>query len=240
MKLCTLACLLSAMLFVVHSEKTIAAPSGGFIAHLFKNESPQTETSNVEKTVITGQITTLNSATIQPTAALIQLSDVVGIYELVSCEVRYSDGTIFRCSDYTFTGDAAISPRSTIWQRINVSGFPTLVKSGVGTFSNNTLTFVDDLDGKTSVSNVAWDGQFATLTFVEPGFEETDVYRRIVAPSEPCPAPSDVDADGVIDNWDNCPNTPVGSYIDSNGCPVSIGKCGDITPIYNLLLDEHN
>jgi len=32
---------------------------------------------------------------------------------------------------------------------------------------------------------------------------------------------SDLDNDGVIDNWDNCPGTPEGSYVDKNGCRVT-------------------
>jgi len=29
----------------------------------------------------------------------------------------------------------------------------------------------------------------------------------------------DSDNDGVIDQWDNCPNTTIGSFVDKNGCP---------------------
>jgi len=36
----------------------------------------------------------------------------------------------------------------------------------------------------------------------------------------PC---SDSDSDGVIDQWDKCPNTPSGSIISSFGCPVVLG-----------------
>ncbi|MGE0084404.1 MAG: hypothetical protein AB7S75_08280 [Desulfococcaceae bacterium] len=31
----------------------------------------------------------------------------------------------------------------------------------------------------------------------------------------------DSDNDGVPDKWDTCQNTPVGSYVDKNGCPAS-------------------
>jgi len=30
----------------------------------------------------------------------------------------------------------------------------------------------------------------------------------------------DSDKDGVIDQWDNCPETPLNSYVNSNGCPL--------------------
>lgn len=35
-------------------------------------------------------------------------------------------------------------------------------------------------------------------------------------------APSDADGDGVIDRWDECPDTPLDSAVDSNGCPVEV------------------
>ena len=35
-------------------------------------------------------------------------------------------------------------------------------------------------------------------------------------PSSPL---TDSDKDGVPDQWDKCPNTPLNSYVDSNGCP---------------------
>jgi hypothetical protein len=31
--------------------------------------------------------------------------------------------------------------------------------------------------------------------------------------------PTDMDGDGVIDDWDQCPSTPSGSLVDSTGCP---------------------
>jgi hypothetical protein len=37
---------------------------------------------------------------------------------------------------------------------------------------------------------------------------------------EPTPDLSDADNDGVIDIWDNCPNTPANSYVNKNGCPA--------------------
>lgn len=40
----------------------------------------------------------------------------------------------------------------------------------------------------------------------------------------------DTDNDGVADNVDNCPNTPTGSAVDANGCPISIGA---VTPLFN-------
>jgi len=31
---------------------------------------------------------------------------------------------------------------------------------------------------------------------------------------------TDSDNDGVVDQWDNCPNTPEGSFTDNKGCPI--------------------
>jgi hypothetical protein len=31
----------------------------------------------------------------------------------------------------------------------------------------------------------------------------------------------DTDGDGVIDEWDTCPNTPAGSWVNKDGCPAS-------------------
>ncbi|WP_158608558.1 OmpA family protein [Stagnimonas aquatica] len=40
----------------------------------------------------------------------------------------------------------------------------------------------------------------------------------IAAPPPPAP-PADSDGDGVPDSRDRCPNTPLGSVVDANGCP---------------------
>ncbi len=49
--------------------------------------------------------------------------------------------------------------------------------------------------------------------------------RTVSAPEparapEPAPAPMDSDNDGVPDNRDQCPNTPAGVQVDSQGCPL--------------------
>ncbi|MCI5167463.1 MAG: hypothetical protein D3903_15550 [Candidatus Electrothrix sp. GM3_4] len=41
----------------------------------------------------------------------------------------------------------------------------------------------------------------------------------------------DSDNDGVIDEQDNCPNTPTGSTVDSNGCPE---PCEELTQLLTL------
>lgn len=49
--------------------------------------------------------------------------------------------------------------------------------------------------------------------------------------------PTDLDGDGVIDDTDQCPNTPAGSTVDSVGCAISLGN---VVPLYdsNTTLDQ--
>ncbi|WP_457597461.1 OmpA family protein [Hydrogenimonas sp.] len=57
----------------------------------------------------------------------------------------------------------------------------------------------------------------------------------------------DSDEDGVIDSKDKCPNTPMGTIVDENGCPVTTDSDGDgvIDPLDNCpnskttLVDEN-
>lgn len=47
----------------------------------------------------------------------------------------------------------------------------------------------------------------------------------VVKPVEPAPVPAppvDSDRDGVIDPLDKCPDTPAGTKVDANGCPVPV------------------
>ncbi|WP_420468114.1 OmpA family protein [Panacagrimonas sp.] len=42
-----------------------------------------------------------------------------------------------------------------------------------------------------------------------------------VVPPEPVAQVVDTDGDGVPDDKDNCPNTPAGTQVDENGCPIA-------------------
>ncbi|WP_449301153.1 di-heme oxidoredictase family protein [Pseudoalteromonas fenneropenaei] len=42
---------------------------------------------------------------------------------------------------------------------------------------------------------------------------------------------TDSDGDGVPDNADNCPNTPAGTAVDGQGCPLASG--GNVVPLYS-------
>lgn len=50
-----------------------------------------------------------------------------------------------------------------------------------------------------------------------------------IAPIAPI-APKDSDSDGVIDDLDNCPATPMGTLVDSLGCPLDSDADGVLEP----------
>ncbi len=59
------------------------------------------------------------------------------------------------------------------------------------------------------------------VTFGTPKPEPVPVPIVQVAPKAPKPmAPADSDGDGVTDDRDKCPNTPRGTKVDKDGCPV--------------------
>ncbi len=156
-----------------------------------------------------------------PAISAIQAPDIIGIYKLVSCFVQYADGSTFECSQVTFTGDMAITSQNTLWQRLAASGFQTLVGSGTFTLTNDRITLVNDLVLANSILDLTWNPPNLTTVTTVAGNTETDVWERTVAPAVPCPSPTDSDGDGVIDSLDNCPGTPAGSFVDSDGCPGS-------------------
>lgn len=75
--------------------------------------------------------------------------------------------------------------------------------------------------------------------------DEVRIYNRVLSeaeiqqlyesycPQEPCNCP-DTDGDGVPDAWDECPNTPEGSCVYSNGCP-----CPAAIPLFICALEPN-
>jgi hypothetical protein len=155
------------------------------------------------------------------TAALTN-SQLVGLYELYSFYVQFDNGSIIDSANLVFSGDMAATFHNTMWQRMAVSGYQTLVGSGTYSINGNTLTIVNDLVAANSVATVSWDGTYLTTvlrnTAATIPFTETDIWRRVLSPSAPI---SDQDGDGVIDQWDNCPNTQAGACVDRHGCPCT-------------------
>jgi len=73
-----------------------------------------------------------------------------------------------------------------------------------------------------------FEGVYNTYRFNVPGDDST---HHPSPPPEPSPDITDSDNDGVIDSWDNCPNTPANSYVDKNGCPFSGEECPETPTI---------
>ena len=232
------SCMALTLLFVfptIYANDVITGKVGSGVGTILGN---QDLTKLLTKITKAGSLSTPESSAVVQAAAAIQLSDILGMYELVSCTVNYSDGSSISCNQLTFSGDMAITPHNTMWQRISFSGVQPIVASGVFTLSNNTITVVNDLSVGTSVIQLGWDGQNLTTFIQTSTYNETDVWRRIMAPPSPCPTISDADGDGVIDQWDKCSGTPAGSCVDKTGCPTDIPRCVNMVPTYNLLLDN--
>lgn len=126
--------------------------------------------------------------------AVINLTDIMGMYELVSCHVNFSDGSKFDCNQTTFSGDMAITPNNTMWQRISLSGVQPIVASGIFNLKNNTITLVNDLVVSTSVLPLTMDGDILTTKITTFEFTETDIWRKIMGPS----APDTVNLSGTV------------------------------------------
>ncbi|WP_202883754.1 hypothetical protein [Sphingobacterium paramultivorum] len=45
-------------------------------------------------------------------------------------------------------------------------------------------------------------------------------FALVMLSSSAVPAPGDQDQDGVADDVDRCPNTPIGVLVDPYGCPL--------------------
>jgi len=66
-------------------------------------------------------------------------------------------------------------------------------------------------------SNVYSNAIFDDLRIFNRALSEVEVKQLYNAPNPNCVI-IDTDADGVPDNWDDCPNTPQESWVNSNGC----------------------
>jgi OOP family OmpA-OmpF porin len=66
------------------------------------------------------------------------------------------------------------------------------------------------------------------IQFAEPAKPTPVVAPAVVAPVPP--APKDSDGDGVTDDLDKCPGTPMGVKVDAKGCPLD--SDGDGVPDY--------
>ena len=55
--------------------------------------------------------------------------------------------------------------------------------------------------------------------------ENSNSYENIIIPLPDVP---DSDGDGILDDIDNCPKTPVNTVVDNDGCPVSVNLMGPL------------
>jgi len=109
----------------------------------------------------------------------------------------------------------------------------------VGVYNGNSMMVYTDgiLDGSDSYAGSIYSGT-ANITIGRDGFgnypfkgkiDDIRVYNRALSATEiqelyngNC-SYTDSDNDGVIDQWDECPDTPSGSPVDKNGCPYTLG-----------------
>jgi OOP family OmpA-OmpF porin len=54
----------------------------------------------------------------------------------------------------------------------------------------------------------------------------------------PPPEPVDSDGDGVPDDRDRCPGTPVGTRVDADGCPLAVAKVASVKLKVNFAFDS--
>ena len=80
----------------------------------------------------------------------------------------------------------------------------------------NSGEIVFDIKGLVTSRYITVHAQTMQVTDVKPEISEVEVYEWI----ENCP---DSDGDGVTDRLDQCPATPLGSIVHSNGCPAIKG-----------------
>jgi len=52
------------------------------------------------------------------------------------------------------------------------------------------------------------------------------------------PAPVDTDGDGVTDDRDRCPDTPAGTRVDADGCPLPVARVASIKLKVNFAFDS--
>ncbi len=116
-----------------------------------------------------------------------------------------------------------------MWQRFAITGIQTIVASGAFSISGDTMTVYNDLVAENSVLNLSWDGTYLTTELrnaaVADPFTEIDVWKRVLSSS-------DQDNDGVVDERDECPSTPLNSCVDNKGCPSSSAAKVVVIPLF--------
>ena len=127
-------------------------------------------------------------------------------------------------SPYIATGFGAINTENTVTGDESDDGF---VNAGLGFIRYGRLfdSFTVGLRGDyryrhtVDLSPEDFGDHIITLGLVLP-FGTARAVPAPVVPPEPVAQVVDTDGDGVPDDQDNCPNTPAGTQVDENGCPL--------------------
>ena len=143
-------------------------------------------------------------------------------------------------------GDAAIGVAAGLYGReidfldSEQDGFGSFVGLNARTMLNSNLEFIANL--RYTLDQVDTDGLVLEDTYYTWGLTAGLRYNF---GRWPPPAP-DQDRDGVPDEYDHCPNTPLGASVDAKGC--ALDSDGDGVPDYKdrcpntpegLLVDQH-
>jgi len=150
------------------------------------------------------------------------LEELVGNYSM-SEFMRinpYSGCIIENCDDYwKCTGSLTLEREIFRYVRTTNDYTQTVVGSwNLGSPYNITL-YPTNIPGVSSVAielGCCSEGIITTMLF--DGAYESYIWHRTSLPNITTINTNDTDQDGVIDEWDNCPNTPDGSLTDRYGC----------------------
>ena len=214
---------------IAYGEESQGSPVGGGVGLILSGENIIGKELSIQSEAIPQ--TSFNTAAI----SIAEASQIVGLYVLHNFTVRYDSGQVMYGSNYSYTGDMAITINNNMWQKIIISGIQPIVASASFSLSGNTLTMYNDLAAATSVATLTWDGTYLTtqtyISGVADPYTEIDVWKKVLS------QPSDQDADGVIDTWDTCPGT-TSSCVDKIGCGCATAKTAVNPAVQMLLLDK--
>ena len=157
-------------------DETRPSSFGGGIGSIISEKATTQQDSGIS-TELTPQISSTVSNQLSVSA-----SQLVDLYVLQSFSVTYDSGLVFNSGNAQFMGDMAITKNNTMWQRIAVSGYPTIVASGPFSISDDSFTVYNDLAPVNSVGNWSWDGTYLTtvvrFTSIDDPFTEIDIWKR--------------------------------------------------------------
>ena len=155
--------------------------------------------TNVPANLVDGLTTTRWAVSGFPQTATIDLG---AIYALNRTElVAYSD------RDYTYTIAVSTTENGTFTQIVDRSANTT-----PATLLNPNINLFTDINGRyvkiTVTGSKTYTGDWVSLTELRVFGTSTSIINN------------DADGDGVLNEFDNCPNTAAGTPVDANGCEL--------------------